>query len=184
MKMQVAKEGEPFGDGRLIRPGALFCVETLIPAMTYENMDEIVGAARDLQRGDDGVVNMDVVLFEYAQTFVDLKLREATVLIQPFEAVGEEGNMEITKGQIREIVLTRRDDARGIDVEGGRVTTYELFEDMEQTSCKSALHFDRVSFLCELPIEDGHIAHQESGTTADGAAYMVSWGSPNGQAHA
>jgi hypothetical protein len=64
------------------------------------------------------------------------------------------------------------------------ITTYELFEDMAQTSCKSALHFDRVSFLCELPIEDGHIAHQESGTTADGAAYMVSWGSPNGQAHA
>lgn len=107
MRKIIAREDHPYGDGRVIAGGALKCEDERIPVCMTSDPDAIVGAAKDFERNEDGVISMDVTFFQYVNN--DLDHYEAHVLVTPFETQDTEENQHIvTDGRVREVMLTRK----------------------------------------------------------------------------
>lgn len=114
-RVVVGQEEVLYPDGRLIRKGALRCDETLVPVVHQESLDDIIGAARELQRAESGStdtvdVTMDITLFDFAVSMMGIHLldHDPTVFISPYTGVELDNRFVITDGRIREIVLSRK----------------------------------------------------------------------------
>lgn len=108
--MKIALEGQPFGDGRMVEHGAIYCLDEKIPVTWGYNYQQILGYATDFQRNVfTGVVSMVVHLHPDFQRKIDLEKCEAHVSLTGLEMksdVTAKLSMIVTRGRLREIVLT------------------------------------------------------------------------------